>query len=61
MLGSEANEGAPSFSPDGKWIAYVTDENVASPQIVVILNWFEELRNGCRCLDFWTSQGFLDT
>lgn len=27
LLRTKAAEGAPAFSPDGRWIAYITDES----------------------------------
>lgn len=34
FLGTPANEGAPRFSPDGRWLAYVSDES-GRPEIYV--------------------------
>ena len=34
FLGTPATEGAPRFSPDGKWVAYVSDES-GRPEIYV--------------------------
>jgi Tol biopolymer transport system component len=37
---TEANEGLPQFSPDGKWIAYQSDKTGRDAlPIVVIMNW----------------------
>jgi Tol biopolymer transport system component len=52
LISSPADEGHPAVSPDGRWIAYHSNQSgrwevYVQPfpeMIVVILNWIDELR-----------------
>jgi WD40-like Beta Propeller Repeat len=62
FLGSPANEGTPAFSPDGRWIAYASDES--GPTEIFVRSFADsasrwQISNGGGITPVWSRRGEL--